>query len=593
MSITTITRRTKWHPTPPPPPSPKILNLPRSCRTRRKQPKTTTKNHPLELHQKYYTYKGNLESLFDQENDFEPPIVLLNSNLNSKSSSGSERRVRVEEKEEREGEECGGVGGFEEDKWRFQAEILRAECNFLRMEREFAMKKLERNRVKMERTLRSAVQTLVSGRNKIFEGKNVSAVLEEEIEDLAEKLEELTKTSRAKGHEFRNCSNFDKKACVLQRRLEKLGGLLDDNSTKELHELAESTSSITTSHDTVQESSVLSQISKNKSTNVDKLRRNMEGLSKGMLEGDEEDYVSILSSTANSSVASSASTSKRIDQGPHQESILHEIKCSGRCKAIVRKIVDQVRAETEQWSQMQEMLRQVRGEMEELQASRDFWENRVNNSQYEIQSLKQAVEDWREKALSFENKANELQTEISTLKEELQKSKIEPNLRENTEITSVPDENENENLLPICSLKKNHCMEDKGCLRKNAKEESNVDRNEELTITKDLPQISLGKQLAKEKRMLLRQLRQNRCANDKGSKEELEGRRKAHVHTNVHVAPKQSPLRDIGNMSPLVRQYSKAIFPLQSPENCRMKEGFRKRSNRERNPGISNGESNC
>lgn len=71
--------------------------------------------------------------------------------------------------------------------------------------------------------------------------------------------------------------------------------------------------------------------------------------------------------------------------------MLHENKCSGRCKAIVRKIVDQVRAETEQWSQMQEMLRKVRGEMEELQASRDCWENRANNSEYEIQSLKQAV----------------------------------------------------------------------------------------------------------------------------------------------------------------------------------------------------------
>lgn len=49
-----------------------------------------------------------------------------------------------------------------EEKWRFQAEMLRAECNFLRMEREFALKKLERNRVKMEKTLRSAVQTLIS-----------------------------------------------------------------------------------------------------------------------------------------------------------------------------------------------------------------------------------------------------------------------------------------------------------------------------------------------------------------------------------------------------------------------------------------------
>ncbi|CAA3013540.1 Hypothetical predicted protein [Olea europaea subsp. europaea] len=569
MSTITITRRTKWHPTPPPPPSPKILNLPRSRRTRQKQPKTITKNYPFGLHQKYYTYKGKLESLFDQENDLEPPIVLLNSNLNSISSPSAERRERVEEKEQ-----CGGGGGFEEEKWRFQAEILRAECNFLRMEREFALKKLERNRVKMERTLRSAVQTLVSGRNKIFEGKSVSAVLEEEIEDLAEKLEELTKSSKAKGHEFRNCSNFDKKVCVLQRRLEKLGGLSDDNSAKELQELAESSSSITTCHDIVQESSALSQISKNKSTNVDKLRRNMEGLSKGMLDGDEEDFGSLLSSTANSSVASSASTSKRVDQGPDQESMLHENKCSGRCKAIVRKIVDQVRAETEQWSQMQEMLRKVRGEMEELQASRDCWENRANDSEYEIQSLKQAVEDWRKKALSFEYKANELQTEISTLKEELRKSKTEPNSRENKERISVLDEKEN--LLPICSMKKNHHTEDNGCMRKNSKEESNVERRDELMITKDFPQISLSKQLARDKRMLLRQLRENRCENSKGSKEELDGRRKAQTHANVHVAPKQLPLRDIGNMSPSVRQYNKAIFPLQSPENRRMKESFRK-----------------
>lgn len=39
----------------------------------------------------------------------------------------------------------------------------------------------------------------------------------------------------------------------------------------------------------------------------------MEGLSKGMLDRMEEEYGAILSSTSNSSVASSASTSKRID----------------------------------------------------------------------------------------------------------------------------------------------------------------------------------------------------------------------------------------------------------------------------------------
>ena len=57
----------------------------------------------------------------------------------------------------------------------------------------------------------------------------------------------------------------------------------------------------------------------------------------------------------------------------------------------MRRVIEQVRAETEQWSQMQGMLRQVRKEMEELQASRDFWEDRALDSDCEIQSLNSAV----------------------------------------------------------------------------------------------------------------------------------------------------------------------------------------------------------
>jgi hypothetical protein len=49
-----------------------------------------------------------------------------------------------------------------EEKWRFQAEMLRAECNFLRMEREVAVRKLDRQRGQMETALKSAVETLVS-----------------------------------------------------------------------------------------------------------------------------------------------------------------------------------------------------------------------------------------------------------------------------------------------------------------------------------------------------------------------------------------------------------------------------------------------
>lgn len=65
--------------------------------------------------------------------------------------------------------------------------------------------------------------------------------------------------------------------------------------------------------------------------------------------------------------------------------------CSGHCKAVVWRVVEQVRAETEQWSQMQEMLGKVRDEMEELQASRDFWEDRALSSDTQNQSLRSAV----------------------------------------------------------------------------------------------------------------------------------------------------------------------------------------------------------
>lgn len=85
------------------------------------------------------------------------PLVLLDYGGRGESES---RRVRVEESSSESG--GGGGGGVAEEKWRFQAEMLRAECNLLRMEKEIAVKKLERSRLKMERTLRSAVQTLVS-----------------------------------------------------------------------------------------------------------------------------------------------------------------------------------------------------------------------------------------------------------------------------------------------------------------------------------------------------------------------------------------------------------------------------------------------
>ncbi|KAK9273940.1 hypothetical protein L1049_018752 [Liquidambar formosana] len=518
----------RWHP--PPPPTPRILHFPR--RPRRKMSKPTAAAaaakpifHELRRHQR----GKKLEALFDEERSFskDVPIVLLNA--------GGEcvRRERVVEEdcEEVQEKERGAVEGRERT---VEVEILRAECKFLRMEREVALKKLERNRVQMERTLRSAVQTLVSGRKKICDGSSASAVLDKEIEDLAEKLEELQRSSGVRDFEVRSCSNFDKQASLLQRQLEQLGGISDEKCMKEIRDMAEASLSINTTG-RVDESSVSNRTC-SKFTDVEVLRRKMEGLSKGgmLLERMKEEYGSMLS-TANSSVASSASNSKRIEvpdlcstsiRQPHQETMLQEeAACSGRCKAIVRRIVEQVRAETEQWSQMQEMLGQVKEEMEELQASRDFWEDRALNSDYQIQSLSSTVKEWKQKALSSEAKANKLQAQISVLTVELERLK--------------------------------------------------ADENTEVTRTKCLPPIHPDAQSEKEKRVLICRLKENHHSSSSSSKQQdafRDGRREEHTRRGGLMAPKCSPFRDIGNLSPAMRQISKAIFPLHCPEPSNLEE---------------------
>ncbi|KAI3706734.1 hypothetical protein L6452_24667 [Arctium lappa] len=542
--MSTRTRKLKWQPTPPPP-SPKIINLPTRHPPRRKKTRPTVAKHPTTTGSgtiQTYNYKGKLENLFGVEREFtRAPVVLLNS---------SERRERVGSEEVAED---GGGGELAEEKWRFQAEILRAECNFLRMERKFALKKLEKNRVRIERTLKSALQNLASGRKKLCEGKNMELVLEEEMKELAEKLEDLQSSyNGSEDHELRKCKNFDKKAARLQRRLEKLGGLTDDDECKK-----EIKNEVKINN---QDISILDCRNQTKSADVEMLERKMEGLSKGMIDRMEKEYGSIL----NGSVASSASTSKRIDisdqfsfsnrySNQTKEPLAsHENsnKCSGRCKVLVKRIVEQVRAETEQWSQMQEMLGQLRQEMEELQTSKDFWETQALASTNEIQSLQCSVEEWRGKAIEYEAKANKLQTEGDLLKGELEKLKKD----QTKESVLTPKKT-------MLSLSKQIERETKNGL--SCRMKGNCEKVEESK--KDSQPLSLAKQLAREKRILISRLKENRGSNNEGSRK------------GYNLV--RSPFKDIGNSTSsssasLVRQNSNAIFPLHYLEPARMEDSF-------------------
>ncbi|KAL5719761.1 hypothetical protein ACHQM5_012503 [Ranunculus cassubicifolius] len=486
--MTTMRRAARWYP--PPPQTPRILNIPR--RIRRKPTKQIIGS----------SGKGKLESLFDQERVFSRSIL----NSNGGGECCDPRRERVEDME------FSNNGDFEleeedEEKWKFQAEILRAECNFLRMERDIALKKLELNRFQTKRTLRSAVETLVSGKEKIHEGKRVSFVLEEEIEELEYKLKDLQRNStEVNDFEFRKCSNFDKEACVLQKRLQKLGGeqqglLYEEKCVNEFRELAQSSLTIKTTRTFDPNSPP-----ENRFKDVEKLRRKMERLSKGMLEKMEDEYGSMLSSSTSvscsASATSSASTSKRTTEFPFSsssaqvQSLLHhkEKTCNGKCKKIVRKIVEQVRSEMEQWTEMQEMLECVREEMEELHSSRDFWQDRALASEAQFQSLQSSVEDWTQKARNAEAKVAGLEKHIEELYLELRKLKVDQKKE-----TPQDTNKEKEKRVLICRLKENRQRGGNGTNKNKYKNDDEWKKEKSCVGTgKDVPKRTPLKEIQKK-----------------------------------------------------------------------------------------------
>ncbi|XP_009396610.2 uncharacterized protein LOC103981584 [Musa acuminata AAA Group] len=411
-------RNGRWKPALPP--APVILNLPRRWR----QTRASAPPKP--------GLCRNLGDLLDEERSARPPEPAPSC------SSG----------------ESVGVSGAE-DGWRFQAEILRAECNFLRMEREVAQRKLERNRAQMEDALKSAMESLVSGRKKIDGSDGVGAALDEGIEQLKEKLEQFkfgSSDSRRRRSSRkllrRSCrGNFDRRASVLRRKLEKM---TEDTSVKDIKEISlpslpkkdpEAEQPEQAESDTPD-----SNHGRQFPDDMEKLRRKMEGMSRGMLERMEEcSYLLSANNRNNSSAISSrhnivayseaAGNSflhLRQKQQPPQEKLVLWLQrekekmglvscCS--CKEAVGRIMQQVRAESEQWSQMQEMLEQVRVEMEELRSSRDHWQRRAIVSEINFHSQHTQKLEWKQRARSSERKVIELEKLVSELQKELQPSK--------------------------------------------------------------------------------------------------------------------------------------------------------------------------
>ncbi|CAM0872019.1 unnamed protein product [Alopecurus aequalis] len=368
--------------------------------------------------------------------------------------------------------------GEQEEKWRFQAEILRAECNFLRMEREVALRKLDCHRGQMEAALKTAVETLASGRKKV-DGRGeagVAAALDEGIEDLEAMMEELRVEKESCGRramsgtrELRRSHgrNFDRQASSLRRRLEKMPSAdAEPAICKDIREIALPVAP--TPPPPAEHSDCDDHVPSANLSDVEMLRVKMEGMSNGMRERMAE-YSRRLeavggaggdiagcqsrkcgnrhsrkasacsqrswSGSSNASNGNVAAFRQNALHGPSVASEKHhpqlqqkvaaeESKLVGSgsccdCKEIVGRIMKQVRFESEQWTEMQDMLEQVRLEMQELQTSRDTWQRRAIASDISLGSLNSQMLEWKQRAQASEHHADDLQKKVSELEGKL------------------------------------------------------------------------------------------------------------------------------------------------------------------------------
>lgn len=142
------------------------------------------------------------------------------------------------------------------------------------------------------------------------------------------------------------------------------------------------------------------------------------------------------------------------------------------------------------------------------------------------------MEAWKERAL-------ELELQLCSVKQK--------KTREGERDLPLGAQLVKERLALSCDMKKQHHVE-----------EMNMEENKKTAKERDFPPLSLAKQLAKEKRSLIRSRR-----DDKGSKQDLS-------------SSKRSPLRDIANSSLLETQNHRIAFAYHSPESSRIRESFRK-----------------
>ncbi|XP_074584944.1 uncharacterized protein LOC141840780 [Curcuma longa] len=304
-----------------------------------------------------------------------------------------------------------------EESCQTQAEILVAERDFLRMDLELSTGKLEPERARKDAAMRANEDSLVPGRKKIDVRAGDRGDLGGGIDDLEEKMQELKlRRSRSKRISMklsrRRC--FHRQSSVLRRDMVLIkedAAILKDIKEAALLNLA----LLGKKRPDVEEEK------------MEILKRKMEGLSRGLLERIEEcSHLLSSKSTSSQDIVSYNEAEHmpfhHLRQQLRQEKSIEKQKgfscCS--CMEAVGSIMQQVWAESEQWSEMQQMLEQVKIEMEELRSSRDHWQRRAVASEINFHILHTQKLRWKQKAQSSECKVIDLQNLVSQHEKELQ-----------------------------------------------------------------------------------------------------------------------------------------------------------------------------
>ncbi|KAI5060030.1 hypothetical protein GOP47_0024450 [Adiantum capillus-veneris] len=108
-----------------------------------------------------------------------------------------------------------------------------------------------------------------------------------------------------------------------------------------------------------------------------------------------------------------------------------KLLCSGRqtqqtaaeamyCKETIQRLVQQMQAEMEQWSQLQDILYKLQGELASLTEAQRFWEERAHRAEAQLLSLQEELHDWRCLAQSAKEELVMLRCERQILKDRIE-----------------------------------------------------------------------------------------------------------------------------------------------------------------------------